>query len=208
MNEQKLRVGIVDDEFLARQTLLNYIARYCTNVEVIFQAANLPDAVTEINRHQPDAVFLDVEMPGPSGMDIAKHFSVEHRPMIVFTTAYAEYAVEAFGIRATDYLLKPIEVARLREAVTRIREHLVEKNGGEQEVLSLPTSSGSKVVRLSEILYLKADGSYTEIHTESGEMHVVSKKLFEIEEKLSDEQFLRTHRSYITNAEHVREYVG
>ena len=208
MNEQKLRVGIVDDEFLARQTLINYIARYCSNVEVVFQAVDLPKAVSQIKLHKPHAVFLDIEMPGPSGMEIAKHLSEAERPLVVFTTAYAEYAVDAFGIRATDYLLKPIEVSRLREAVSRLREQLAEKNAEHEKTISIPTANGAKLLPISEVLFLKADGSYTEIHTEKNENHVVSRKLFELEEKLSPERFLRTHRSYIVNMEHVREYLG
>lgn len=208
MNEPKLRVGIVDDEFLARQTLINYIARYCSNVEVVFQAADLPKAVSQIKLHKPQAVFLDIEMPGPSGMEIAKHLSEAERPLVVFTTAYAEYAVDAFGIRAIDYLLKPIEVTRLREAVSRLRGQLAEKNAEHEETISIPTSNGVKLLPVSEVLFLKADGSYTEIRTEKNENHVVSRKLFELEEKLSPKSFLRTHRSYIVNVEQVREYVG
>lgn len=207
MNEDKLRVGIVDDEFLARQTLINYIARYCSNVEVVFQAANLPDAITEINRHRPDAVFLDIEMPGPSGIDIAEHLSEEDRPMVVFTTAYGEYAVDAFGIRAVDYLLKPIEVARLKEAVERLREQR-KPSSTQDAVLNVSTLNGSKIVPIDEILYLKADGSYTELHSKTGTTLVISKKLFEMEEKLTTQNFLRTHRSYIVNMNHVTQYVG
>lgn len=207
MNEDKLRVGIVDDEFLARQTLINYIARYCSNVEVLFQAANLPDSITEINRHRPDAVFLDIEMPGPSGIDIAEHLSEEDRPMVVFTTAYGEYAVDAFGIRAVDYLLKPIEVARLKEAVERLREQR-KPSSIQDAVLNVSTLNGSKIVPVDEILYLKADGSYTELHSKTGSTLVISKKLFEMEHKVSEDQFARVHRSYLVNLQHIREYIG
>jgi two-component system LytT family response regulator len=208
MNEQRLRVGIVDDEFLARQTLVNYIARYCDNVEVLFQAANLPDAIKAIHQYSPDAIFLDIEMPGPSGMEIADKLPETQRPLIVFTTAYAEYAVDAFGLKAVDYLLKPIEVSRLRDAVSRLREQLALKPTDMPATLSIPTSAGSKKIPFSEILFLKADGSYTEVHLLNGTQVVVSRKLFELEDKLNDEAFLRTHRSYIVNMHHVTEYVG
>lgn len=202
-----LKVGIVDDEYLARQTLVNYIARYCKNVEVLFTAANLNQALLEIEQHQPNAVFLDIEMPGASGMEIADYLAEDQRPMVVFTTAYADYAVDAFGIKAVDYLLKPIEVARLKQAIDRLREQQKQRSP-QQTSLNISTLNGSKLVPFEEILYLKADGSYTELHTLSGEKLVISKKLFELEEQLSAEQFVRVHRSYLVNMQHVTEYVG
>jgi two-component system LytT family response regulator len=205
--DKKLRVGIVDDEFLARQTLVNYINRYIENVEMVFEAADLPTAIEQIGISKPDAIFLDIEMPGPSGMEIAELLPENERPLVVFTTAYAQHAVDAFGMKAVDYLLKPIEVARLRDAVERLREQH-KLSSPQSASLHVSTLNGSKVFQESEIVCLKADGSYTEIHTSNSGMHVISKKLFEIEEKLSKQDFLRVHRSYIVNMQHVNEYVG
>lgn len=201
-----LQVGIIEDEFLARETLKAFLERHCEKVEVVFLAGDLETGVAAIREHSPQAVFLDIEMPGHSGMEVKKLLGETEAPQIVFTTAYANYAVDAFGLEAVDYLLKPIDIVKLRRAVERVRERIKKSPTLTQGTITIPTSTGQIVVKLEDVLFLKADGSYTEVHT-SNDRHLVSRKLIEMEELLDPEHFLRVHRSYVVNIGKVVEFV-
>jgi two-component system LytT family response regulator len=201
-----LKVGIIEDEFLARETLKAFLERHCEGVEVIFMVGDLESGVTAIREHQPEAIFLDIEMPGHSGMEVRKLLGETAEPLIVFTTAYANYAVDAFGLEAVDYLLKPIDIVKLRRAVDRLRERAKKQAKLSDGSITIPTTNGQLVVKADNILFLKADGSYTEVHTKS-ERHLVSRKLIEMEGLLDSEQFLRVQRSYVVNVSKVIEFV-
>lgn len=201
-----LQVGIIEDEFLARETLKAFLAQHCEKVEVVFLAADLESGIEQINEHRPQAIFLDIEMPGHSGMEIRQLLGDTEPPLIVFTTAYANYAVDAFGLEAVDYLLKPIDITKLRRAVERIRERMSSKEGSLNRNISIPTTTGQRVIKLEDILYMKADGSYTEVFT-TNERHLVSRKLIEMHELVEEDVFLRVHRSYVVNMTNVLEYI-
>lgn len=201
-----LKVGIIEDEFLARETLKAFLERHCENVEVIFMASDLERGVKAIEEQQPEAIFLDIEMPGHSGMEVRKLLGETTEPLIVFTTAYADYAVDAFGLEAIDYLLKPIDIVKLRRAVDRIRVRVKKQAKLSDGSITIPTTTGQLVVKTDNILFLKADGSYTEVHTDS-ERLLVSRKLIDMEELLDPEQFLRVHRSYVVNVAKVVEFM-
>jgi two-component system LytT family response regulator len=201
-----LKVGIIEDEFLARETLKAFLERHCENVEVIFMASDLESGVKAIEEQQPEAIFLDIEMPGHSGMEVRKLLGETTEPLIVFTTAYANYAVDAFGLEAVDYLLKPIDIVKLRRAVDRLRERVKKQAKLSDGRITIPTTTGQLVVKTDSILFLKADGSYTEVHTDS-ERLLVSRKLIDMEELIDPEQFLRVHRSYVVNVAKVVEFM-
>lgn len=201
-----LHVGIIEDEFLARETLKAFLEQHCEKVEVLFLAPDLESGIAKINELRPQAIFLDIEMPGHSGMEIRQLLGDTEPPHIVFTTAYANYAVDAFGLEAVDYLLKPIDITKLRRAVERIRERSELKEGSLSRSVSIPTSNGQRVIKLEDILYLKADGSYTEVHTTT-ERHLVSRKLIEMHELLEEDVFVRLHRSYVVNMTQVVEFI-
>jgi len=130
MNE-KIRALIVDDEALSRQGLLIRL-RSAPDVEVIGEAANGQEALEAIREHQPDLVFLDIEMPGLSGLDLVSQLPTETMPMIVFVTAYDRYAIQAFEARAIDYLLKPVDQERFADALEHIREQLRQRQAAGQ----------------------------------------------------------------------------
>ncbi|MCF8277478.1 MAG: LytTR family DNA-binding domain-containing protein [Flavobacteriales bacterium] len=201
-----LQVGIIEDEFLARETLKAFLERHCESVEVLFMAGDLESGVNAIRAHQPEAIFLDIEMPGHSGMEVRNLLGETTEPLIVFTTAYANYAVDAFGLEAVDYLLKPIDIVKLRRAVDRLRERTKKQAKLSDGSITIPTTNGQLLVKTDNILFLKADGSYTEVHT-NAERHLVSRKLIEMEELLDPEQFLRVHRSYVVNVSKMIEFV-
>lgn len=201
-----LQVGIIEDEFLARETLKAFLEKHCEKVEVVFMASDLESGVAIIKELRPHAIFLDIEMPGHSGMDIIHLLGDTEPPMIVFTTAYAEYAVDAFGLEAVDYLLKPIDIMKLRRAVDRLRERWKKQPKLANGTVSIPTTNGRKVIEMGNIIYLKADGSYTHVFTENEE-HLVSRKLIDMEGLLDPERFVRVHRSFVVNTAHVKQYI-
>jgi two-component system LytT family response regulator len=202
-----LKVGIIEDEFLARETLRVFLEKHCEQVTVVFMATELESGVREIKEQRPDAIFLDIEMPGHSGMDILKLMGETPPPAIVFTTAYAEHAVEAFGLEAVDYLLKPIDLRKLRRAVDRVRERMEKTVAPKDARLAIPTSNGTLRVEMAHIIRLKAEGSYCEIHTTDRGRIMVSRKLKDVEEGLDPRMFLRIHRSHVVNLAHVAELI-
>jgi two-component system LytT family response regulator len=203
----ELRVGIIEDEFLARETLRVFLEKHCEQVAVVFMAAELESGIRAIKEQRPDAVLLDIEMPGHSGMDILKLLGETPPPAIVFTTAYGEHAVEAFGLEAVDYLLKPIDLRKLRRAVERVRERMEMSAAPKDARLAIPTSSGTLRLDMAHIIRLKAEGSYCEIHTTDHGRIMVSRKLKDVEEGLDPRMFLRIHRSHVVNLAHVAELV-
>lgn len=201
-----LKVGIIEDEFLARETLKAFLERHCEAVDVLFMASDLESGVAAIRAHQPEAIFLDIEMPCHSGMEVRKLLGETTEPLIVFTTAYANYAVDAFGLEAVDYLLKPIDIVKLRRAVDRLRERAKKQAKLSDGSMTIPTTNGQLLIKTDNILFLKADGSYTEVHTVT-ELHLVSRKLIDMHEMLDADAFLRVHRSYVVNLNKIVELV-
>jgi two-component system LytT family response regulator len=202
-----LRVGIIEDEFLARESLRVFLEQHCTGVKVLFMAADMDEGLSAIRTHRPDALFLDIEMPGHSGMEIHTLLGTTKSPLLVFTTAYANHAVDAFGLDAVDYLLKPIDIVKLRRAVARLSECMAQPTPLHEDRLAVPTSNGQIYIDTQLIDHLAADGSYTEIHLTDGKRHVVSRKLKDLEEHLNSSRFMRIHRSYLVNLSHVEAFI-
>lgn len=207
-----LKVIIVDDETHARAALKGMIQNNFDNVRVMAEAASVPEAVKAIHKHKPDIVLLDIEMPGYLGVDILDFFDEKQVDFsIIFVTAYNEYALKAFELAAVDYLLKPTRVEHLKRAFERVRSLInkdealkyttLKENLDARTVnkIALQTAEGLKIVDTSEILYLKADSSYTLIFFSDGSKIVVTKTLQEYNslEDLGD--FMRIHRSYNIN---------
>jgi two-component system LytT family response regulator len=187
-------------------------------VDILDICRNLPSGVDAIRKHQPDLVFLDIELPMHRGIDILDFIKPEEICFqIVFTTAYQDYALKAFELSATDYLLKPIEESKLSQAVDKAyrmkdvqlseRLKVLEANLRKNDLqrLVLPVTNGYEVVQVDNILYMRADGSYTEIHTTDTKPMVISKNLKYFEQVLAgNPAFLRTHRSYLVNIRCVK----
>lgn len=213
----KLTVLIAEDEYLAREELI-YLLEKEKDIEVLASAENGEDLLELYFEHRPDVLFLDIEMPGLTGVEAAKQInkSTNHPPLFVFTTAYDEYAIDAFEIEAVDYLLKPFDQPRLQQALERVKSRLHERKTIRQPVQTadqatranakLLIDDGEKMIVLSPnaIYYAVPSQRMLEIHTENG---VIESKmtLQELEKKLEGLSFFRTHRSYLVNLDHILE---
>lgn len=220
MKNAKLKVIAVDDDANARSVLRAMMTEWAAEkVEWLGEAENVPEAVRVIQKTQPDLVFLDIEMPGYSGLQLLEFFNPEDINFrIVFCTAFSEYALQAFRMSAIDYILKPVQWADVERAIDKmhtewtkeqlinLRENLkVEKK---QQKIALPVSDGFLFLPISKISYIEASGAYSEIHDAEGKKIIVSKKIKDFEEFLLDDpRFIRPHRSFIINIEFVKRYV-
>lgn len=214
-----MKALIVDDEAKARRIIESLVKSHCPEVEIIGMADDVPSAVKFINQHQVDILFLDIEMPGYTGFQLIDFFEKIDFD-IIFTTAYSEYALKAFEVSAIDYLLKPIQIDQLTRAVEKVQEKqgaqrtekieaLKEnlKSGGRIAKVALPVADGLLFVKPEEILYLKAESSYTHIFLAAGNKVLVSKTLKEFEKLINHPHFMRVHRSFYVNLNQVRQYV-
>ena len=214
----KYKTIIVDDEASARNIISSLLTKHCPDVEVVAQCGDLQSAVTEIEKQEPQLVFLDIEMPNYAGYEITSFFD-KIGFEIIFITAYDHYAVKAFEVSALDYLLKPIDIDRLKEAVNRFIEKeksrdLVKnyevflENVNEEAIQKIIVSinSGQKVVGVNEIVAIEANESYSIIH-ESNKQYVYSKNLKHFEKLLDqNKNFIRIHKSWIINTNHLEIY--
>jgi two-component system LytT family response regulator len=211
MNKQ-LKAIIVDDETNARLSLRGVLEEYITYISIADEAKDIPDAVKAIHKHKPDIVFLDIEMPGYSGLSLLDFFDKDAIDFkIIFVTAYSEYAINAFEISAVDYILKPIRKEHLERALNKLQNNTSEKlsvlrdnlyNPNDKKI-SLQTSEGLFFIKLDDVIYLKADGSYTHIFLSNGQKITNTKRLNEYERLESAGRFLRIHRSHIINLNHI-----
>ncbi|MES2761105.1 MAG: response regulator [Bacteroidota bacterium] len=210
---------IIDDEERARNTLSSLLLNYCPEIDVIVACANVPDGVIAINKHKPDVVFLDIEMPDYNGFELLGFFR-EIDFDIIFVTAYSEYAIKAFEISAVDYILKPIDIDQLKNSVEKLKQKKLHSQMQEQiEILkesykgddirkiALSMSDGLTFVEIADIIFLEADGAYSTFFLKDGQKIVVSKKLKFYEDILSNRSFFfRTHRSYFINVNFIKKY--
>jgi len=217
----KTRVLIADDEPLARERLRMLLGQESW-VEIVAECENGTDAIGAIQALQPDLIFLDVQMPGATGFDVVEAIGPARMPPVVFVTAYDRYALRAFDVRALDYLLKPFDRDRFREALVRARQQLQQQTQGElerrllelvndlreppQRVDRFVIKSGGRVyfVRTSEIDWIEAAGNYVKLHV-GGEAHLLRETMTAIEAQLDPDVFFRIHRCHIVNIERVHE---
>jgi two-component system, LytTR family, response regulator len=219
MTEKKLTAIIIDDESYARVLLRGMLNEYCPQVEILADESDLAGAVKAINKHKPDVVFLDIEMPGHSGLELLNYFNEEEVNFsIIFTTAYQHYAIKAFKLAAIDYLLKPLEPAELEAAVARVEKSKLHSSQGSetkqsaanfgQDTIAIPTHNSVRFIPLNSIIYLKADNSYSEIFLEGNEMLIASRTLRNFEDALDgDPRFFRCHKSFMVHLSKVKELV-
>lgn len=210
----KITALIADDEPHARAGLGRMLADFGW-IECVAEAANGPAAIEAIDTVRPDLVFLDIEMPGANGLEVLRR--IEHRPWVVFTTAYAEHAVTAFELGALDYLLKPFGGERLAAALSRLRESLPAAQPGVAERLEEAMARGPATrifvrtgrsivpVPVSAISWFEAMGDYVALHTAQGK-HVLHIPLAQLEARLDARQFCRVHRTHIVNLDFVAAF--
>ena len=222
----RLRVLIVDDEELARRGIRSRLQR-CSDIEIVGLCANGRDAVQAIAQHAPDLVFLDVQMPGLDGFDVIERVGPGAMPLVIFVTAYNEHALRAFDVHALDYLLKPIDEDRFRDALLHARKRWAEQDAGAlgdrlaallnddpsqtDENAASPTERfvvkmGGRIrfVQADAIRWVEAAGDYVRLHTDT-QAHLLRETMKGMEEQLDPERFLRIHRSAIINVRHLKE---
>lgn len=196
-SSEKMRCLIVDDNDMAR-LMLSQLVSQTGLLEVIGQCSDAIEAHEQITRYHPDLVFLDIEMPGMSGIELLK--TLPKKPLIIFTTSNKDYALEAFELNVVDYLLKPVTLPRLLQAIEKAREVIkrdnTEVNNIDEDYVFIRDNGALKKVKLEEILWIEAMGDYIKIYT-PGKWHIVHTTLKAVEERLRSPKLMRIHRSYI-----------
>lgn len=212
------RTVIVDDEQNSVTALEKLLEIYCPELEVIHTFNDPRLALKYILKENPDIVFLDIQMPFITGIEMVKCLPVE-TCHIIFTTAFDQYAIDAIKLSALDYLLKPIDIFDLKKSVNKVKEN----NSKENEIQKLEhfLDSYSKPTRkklvvqlqnktlfleISDIVYLEADSNYTTIFMKNGQSYLTSKTVKHFQEKLINHNFFRPHQSYLINTNYIEEY--
>lgn len=208
---------IVDDEQKSVSTLQKIVKDYCNNVQIIGTADNIVCAQSLINSLKPQLVFLDVEIPYGNGFDLLNALD-EINFEVIFITAYNQYAITAFKYASIDYLLKPVNITQLQDAILRAEKRITEKtnaqnyvllkqnlqveNANEQRII-LTDNSEQHLIKINDISYCIADGSYTFIHLANNKRYHASKNLKEFEDMLPSAFFFRIHYGHIVNTKHI-----
>jgi two-component system, LytTR family, response regulator len=212
---------IIDDEKPARDSLELMLHRYFPEkVKVVGAAGSLKEGVITIYKHNPDLVFLDIEMPEENGFKLFNYF--QQVPFsVIFTTAYAEYAIKAIKVAALDYILKPVSVNSLNEAIglyekrqlagippENIRKLLNSLNPASSaiEKVALPTFDGFQLEKINTIIYCKADQNYTRVYTIDRRELLISKPLNIVQSLLPEDIFYRIHKSHMVNLNYIKSY--
>ena len=204
MSPAGLRVLAVDDETPALDELAYLLARD-DRVGVVHTSATSTDALERLRTEAVDAVFLDIAMPGLTGLELATVLArFEVRPAVVFVTAHSEHAVEAFDVEAVDYVLKPVREDRLRAAVRRVEEWHVRGEPDHDETIPVELAGVTRLLQRSDVAYVVAQGDYARLHTADGS-HLVRLSLAALEERWADAGFLRIHRSVLVALGRVDE---
>lgn len=203
-----MRALVVDDERLARKELINLLSIH-DNIEVVGEALNVEDAKEKIEQLQPDVIFLDIQMPEKTGFDLLEE--LDHVPLVVFITAYDEFAIQAFQVNALDYLLKPIEPARLAETLVKLERKMEElkkeqtqEAGGPSKKLTLHdqvfVKDGDRCwfVKLSTVRLFESDGNYIKVYFDNNKP-MIHKSLNALDERLDEKSFFRASRKHIIN---------
>ena len=226
----KLKTIIVDDEELARKNLSMLLTEYCDDIDIIARAGNILDAKQKIEELNPDVVFLDIRMPsGSEGFELLE--TIENRNfLVVFVTAFKDYALRAFNANAIHYVLKPIDIDDLKQAVDKVREAKVtfSENPGSFETyfesiknlsdsmtsegygtkVAISHTKGIKLIDINDIMYLEASGNCTILYFSDGTRYLDTRTLKIYEGILTPAMFYRVHKSHIISLEYLKEYLN
>jgi two-component system LytT family response regulator len=204
-----MKAIIIDDERLARSELRKLLQDF-PEIEIVDEASNADEGLQKIENHNPDLVFLDIQMPGKTGFDMLSE--LDHAPQVIFTTAYDEYALKAFEVNALDYLLKPVEPRRLADAVEKLKKagvsvngertngHLLENNSilNENDQVFVKDGERCWFVKLGEVRLFESVGNYAKVFF-SNNKPLILKSLNALEERLDEKVFFRANRKHIVN---------
>ncbi len=215
-----IRSIIIEDEYNARETLKILLEKYCDNVELVGEGHDVKSGLECIKTYEPDLVFLDIEMPDGDGFDLLSQIN-GFKFDIIFTTAYSEFAVQAFKYSTVDYLLKPIVHEELIKAVDKAELELQNRDltqkfskllaysnsGGPIKRIVLATKDQYNLVNVSEIIMCKSYKNYTIFFLENGHKIKTSKTLKDYYDTLTESGFIKPHRQYMVNMKHVQSYL-
>lgn len=216
----KYKTIIIEDEKRAQILLQNILQNHFPNIEIMATADDLPSGVKAIYKFKPDFIFLDIEMPNFSGLEILDFFDENQVNFsIIFTTAYNNYAIEALKISAVDYLLKPLNKEDIQEALERYEKknkfHNQDSFSSLKSIISdkkinkiaIPEGNQLHFIKPEDIIYIKADNSYSELFLENGTTMTVSRSIKNFEDGLKESLlFCRIHKSYLINTHFVEKY--
>ncbi len=203
---------LIDDERLARAELRRLLSDF-PEIEIVDEASNVDEALDKIDQHNPDIIFLDINMPGKSGFDLLNE--LDKSPMVIFTTAYDEYAVKAFEVNALDYVVKPIEPKRLAETINKVNEAFqrekvaiqeAAKKGmlGENDQVFVKDGERCWFIKLGEIRLIESIGNYAKVYF-GNYKPLILKSLNALEERLDEKTFFRANRKHIVNLRMVEK---
>jgi len=205
----KIRTIIVEDEKISMEILSNYLAKYCPDVQIVAKAVDVREGIELVRNTEFDLLFLDIELPFGNAFDVLESIKTSKTFETIFVTAYEKYAKEALNNHAAYYILKPLSIDELIKAVDYVQQKLAtDKNPKVKNLLSkIPIADNSSIdfIPLEDIIYCRARDNYTEFILKDKKI-LSSKALKSYDEKLSDSGFVRIHRSYLININHVNKY--
>jgi two-component system LytT family response regulator len=209
---------VIDDEPAARRLMRNLLQEYASVINIIAEASNGREAIQKIDELKPDLIFLDIQMPDLTGFEVIEQLT--HKPNIIFTTAYEQYAIKAFDTFSIDYLLKPIKEERLQQSIEKLKHfgrlnHTIDMNGLQEMIrqfqapvraTALPIKTGDRItlLRFENIVYLEAQDKYVYIFTADGQKYLTDQSLTTLSSKLPA-HFYRIQKSYILNKDKIKE---
>jgi two-component system, LytTR family, response regulator len=213
METQCYKAVIVDDEEDARELIALFLQSYFPSIDVVDKTSSVAGGARSIALHKPDIVFLDIEMGDGNGFDLLKRLP-DFKGLVIFITAYDNYAIKAIKASAMDYLLKPLNSEEFREAVTKTLAKLGQSETRRRETthlpevrkIGIPNYAGYSYVEVSTIVRCEADGNYTALHFTKAPRAVVSRSLSYFENELKKYGFLRVHHKHLVNLNHVVNY--
>lgn len=213
---------VVDDEKNSRENLKILLEDFCEGIMVVGTAGTVAEAQKLVERHNPNVVFLDIQMSNETGFDLLEKFE-QVRFEVLFITAYSEYALKAIKFSAIDYILKPIDIDELKGAVEKVKEKVatasliteniqtllqnLKSTSEGNNKLAIPTEAGMVFIKLKDIFYFEGINDHTLVHSRFNEKHLAIKPLKEYESMLSDHNFLRIHKSFLINMDEIKEYL-
>lgn len=215
-----MKVIIIDDENKARRLISTLLTENCSDITLQLEANDLETGVALIKEHQPDIVFLDIEMPKHSGLQIVDFFEPhEMNFQIIFVTAYNDYAIQAFKLSAVDYILKPVDVLELKSAIEKAKKNIESKSINNRlddlkrvfqqlslNKMVLEVPKGILFVSHDDIILFEADGMYTKVYMKNNESQLICKPMKHFVDQLEDKPiFYKPHRSFLVNLKYIKE---
>lgn len=215
-----MKVIIIDDENKARRLISTLLSENCPEITLQLEADDLETGVALIKEHQPDIVFLDIEMPKHSGLQIVDFFEPnELNFQIIFVTAYNDYAIQAFKLSAVDYILKPVDISELKSAIDKAKKNIESKSINNRlddlkkvfqqlslNKMVLEVPKGILFVSHDDIILFEADGMYTKVYMKNNESQLICKPMKHFVDQLEDKPiFYKPHRSFMVNLKYIKE---